>query len=433
MSPQSIVCTTCDAAVPYGRLSCPECGELLASVAGAARPAKARTATARAARGRTTQRATPSVLVDVPAQAAEAQPAEAQPAEAQPAEAQPEEAQPAGAPPQPAAWTPGSPDVVQDRTSTSALGWDVAAWDMHEPEVERFDDEPDPDAPDAPAWQHDASGWEPPIFQSIPEPDIADAPLAAGAATDVARAPTNGTAHDFPNVAWPADQAPRVPAPGVASPSPVASPPPGTSQTAPPPVARPPAPPPYIPDAPGAYVPPIVHAEPAGAPAPARAWAGRSAADLDAEKAGGSRTSMTGDLLDAARVTEFVGWLAVAGSAMAAVGFLLPWGMSVIGASGVGYFDRWGLAGPFHLIVFASLLALLGLSLVRNPIPLWLRVGVLGLGLGALLLGLTWPYLVALSGTGPGAMVVAVGALVLVAAGVVALATDRHAHEDRAV
>src|SRR6186997_3208380 len=34
---QSIVCGGCGSEVPYGRLSCPECGELLASVAGAIR------------------------------------------------------------------------------------------------------------------------------------------------------------------------------------------------------------------------------------------------------------------------------------------------------------------------------------------------------------------------------------------------------------
>ena len=142
-------------------------------------------------------------------------------------------------------------------------------------------------------------------------------------------------------------------------------------------VSRPPVPIPASPSAPGAYVPPMLHAEPSGPPAPARAWAGQAAAATAASKADQPRTS-AGDLLDATRVTEFVGWLAVAGSAMAAVGFLLPWGVSVIGATGIGYFDRWGLAGPFHPIVLLSLLAMLGLSLVRNPVPLWLRVGVLG-------------------------------------------------------
>src|SRR6188472_468314 len=37
MSTQSIACAACGAAVPYGRLACPACGELLASVAGTGR------------------------------------------------------------------------------------------------------------------------------------------------------------------------------------------------------------------------------------------------------------------------------------------------------------------------------------------------------------------------------------------------------------
>jgi hypothetical protein len=118
---------------------------------------------------------------------------------------------------------------------------------------------------------------------------------------------------------------------------------------------------------------------------------------------------------------------------MAAVGFVLPWGISVIGGSGVGYFDRWGLAGPFHPFVVLGLLGILGLALVRNPIPLWIRVGVTGLALGALLLGLVWPYLFYLPGTGPGVLVVAVGAIILLVAGIIALVADRHETEDGVV
>ena len=47
MTAQSIVCGACAAEVPYGRLSCPSCGELLASVAGSRRattPPRARSA-----------------------------------------------------------------------------------------------------------------------------------------------------------------------------------------------------------------------------------------------------------------------------------------------------------------------------------------------------------------------------------------------------
>ena len=169
---------------------------------------------------------------------------------------------------------------------------------------------------------------------------------------------------------------------------------------------------------------------PAGPPALARAWAGHTAVE-DTGAATGARASAAA-FVDGARLPEFIGWLAVAGSAMAAIGFVLPWGISVIGAGGVDYFDRWGLAGPFHPIVVLALLAVLGLALIRNPIPLWVRVGLPGLGLGALLLGLVWPYLVGLPGMGPGVLVVAVGAIVLAAAGIVALAADRHGTVDQA-
>jgi hypothetical protein len=186
-------------------------------------------------------------------------------------------------------------------------------------------------------------------------------------------------------------------------------------------------------DAPGAYVPPVVPATPAGPPALARSWAGHATTEEPAaDPATGARASAAA-LVDAARLPEFIGWLAVAGSAMAAIGFVLPWGISVIGATGVDYFDRWGLAGPFHPLVVLALLAVLGLALVRNPIPLWVRVGLPGLGLGALLLGLVWPYLVGLPGMGPGVVVVAVGAIVLGVAGIVALAADRHGPVDQAV
>lgn len=418
MSPQSIVCTTCDAAVPYGRLSCPSCGELLASVAGAARPTKPRAAAARAAKGRATERAvpaTPAVLVDVPPPSAVEAPLEAAAAAD-------------GAQAMSASTSPAPEDIAPayEPTRTGTLDWDPGGWDPTEPGEGGSTDgarEASTNGSQGPATRLAAQGWEPPIFgvaaAAADDPGVADA--GHGAATEPA-------AGGFSTVAWPADQVPPVPVPTEARtpiPTPAVAPAPAA--------ARPPVPGPFLPDAPGAYVPPIVHAEPAGAPAPARSWAGQAATNPGAEKPESPRASMAGDLLDAGRVTEFVGWLTVAGSAMAAVGFLLPWGVSVIGASGVGYFDRWGLAGPFHLVVFLSLLATLALSLLPNKVPPWLRVGLLGLGLGALLLGLTWPYLLGLTGTGPGAMVVAVGALLLGVAGVVALATDRHAHEDQAV
>jgi hypothetical protein len=302
MSSQSIVCASCNAAVPYGRLSCPGCGELLASVTGAARPTGARVAK------RSSEGSASAVLLDAP---------------------------------------PAAPVAALATALT---------------------------APAVPS----------------PWPSLDDGPQ------------------------WPEDR----PAAAVAT---VASPPVSPERSDPSPPA-----------APGAYVPPALPATPAGPPAPARAWAGQPTGDEATAGSERPRTSSASHV-DAARLTEFIGWLAVAGSAMAAVGFLLPWGVSVIGAAGVGYFDRWGLAGPFHPVVFVSVLGVLAAALVRNPVPLWIRVGLPGFGLSALLVGLVWPYLVGLPGIGPGALVVAVGALLLGVAGVMALVTDRHGTEDRSV
>jgi hypothetical protein len=128
------------------------------------------------------------------------------------------------------------------------------------------------------------------------------------------------------------------------------------------------------------------------------------------------------------RLLDFVRWLSVAGSAFAAVGFLLPWGQVVIGSADTGYFGRWGIAGPWHLLVALAILANLGLALIDNKVPVWIRTGITGLGLGALLLGPVWPYLTLPSlGAGPGAVIAAIGAAGLVVSGVLALVADRHA------
>ena len=105
----------------------------------------------------------------------------------------------------------------------------------------------------------------------------------------------------------------------------------------------------------------------------------------------------------------------------------------MIGGSGVDYFDRWGLAGPAHVVVVAGLLTILALTLVDNPVPVWIRTGLAGLGLGALLFGLVWPYLIGPLGSGPGVPIVAVGSIGLAASGILALVVDRHVGVDPAV
>jgi predicted membrane-bound spermidine synthase len=80
-----------------------------------------------------------------------------------------------------------------------------------------------------------------------------------------------------------------------------------------------------------------------------------------------------------------------------------------------------------------GLLVVLALALVRNQIPVWIRTGLTGLGLGALLFGLVWPYLIGPLGSGPGALIVAVGSAALAVSGILALVADRHEGVDRSV
>jgi hypothetical protein len=193
---------------------------------------------------------------------------------------------------------------------------------------------------------------------------------------------------------------------------------------------------------PGSYVPPVL--EPAAAPAPARSWAGHGAAD---PAAGATVAVAVGATADAtsdddpsaattrqAKAVEFVGWLAIAGAALSLAGFLLPWSsIAVIGADGIGYFDRWGLAGPWHVLVVAGLIGLLVAAILRERVPMWLGIGLPGLGLGALLVGLLWPYLLGPLEGSLGAMAVGLGALLLIGAGIAAIVVDRHGREMRPV
>lgn len=318
---QSIVCTACGAAVPYGRLSCPECGELLASVAGGRRGGSA---------AMSVDRAMPDVLHD---------------------------AQP---------------------TAQVAAAQERAPW-----ADEAGARDPDPIIVSGARWSADADGF--------------DALLAESAA--------------------PAVHPPAV----VARLEPAAA-------------------------APGAYVPPPAPAPTLGAtyaagpPAPARAWAGHGSSEAASagEPTGtpATPTAASATAGDAAEDTTgtVIRWLAVAGSALAAAGMVLPWSsLTVIGAEGVGYFDRWGLAGPGHLLVAAAVLGALGLALLRDRVPAWLGVGLPGPALGGLLLGLVWPYLIGPLGGQLGAWAVALGAALLIGSGIATLILDRHARVGRVV
>ena len=125
--------------------------------------------------------------------------------------------------------------------------------------------------------------------------------------------------------------------------------------------------------------------------------------------------------------TELPGWLAIAGSAIGAVSFLMPWSRDgVIGATGSTYFDRWGLANVGYLPLVVAALLLLAVNGVPNPIPTWIRAGLAPLTIGAILFGLDWAYQTRPYSDGLGVTLLLVGALVLMVGGLIGVRSGRH-------
>ncbi len=333
MATRTIECGECGESVPYGRLSCPACGALLAAVTRA--PSSSNGAS----------------------------------------------------PPDPeirgSAGNGASAPPAETRRSSSTRGpWSKAAGPASAP-VYLID--PDPDAADEPSPEVSPTPW-PPLVEREPASaapaTTADAPPAAS---------LGARPYDSRSFARNDDQAGVPP--------------------------------------PGAYLPPSSAASIAlttgvGGPVPSL----RSPALSDPMGATTANVRAALPRLDAARVGELAGWLVAAGSAMAALGFVLPWSVAVIGARGYGgYLDAWGLASPTHVIALALVLLTLALAVVKTTVPAWLRTGVLGLALGGLLMGLTWPYAIGPLGADIGAMLATLGGLALVVGGGLALWSDRHA------
>lgn len=379
MTAQSIVCGSCAAEVPYGRLSCPSCGELLASVAGSRRNAASVVSRTPIA----------DVLYEPPAAPSAAGVGSQLTLERAPRNVE-------------AARNPEAELPWGDATTTDGAGDTFAASLDGAADAQRGTTT---DVPVA-SWGTSLSGSATPKY--MPRP----APRQRPAAPAPIEAPTLGAA-----------PAAREPAP---TPAPVAPAQRPTMPTSPPVASGPVA----SFAGPGAYVPPLpIPAVPAGPAAPAREYAGLGGdADGDGASRPAGRPSIVSDGDARDRLLDFTRWLSVAGSSFAAVGFLLPWGLVVIGSPDVSYFGRWGIAGPWHVVVALAVLGNLALALVENRVPVWLRTGVAGLGLGALLLGLVWPYItIAALGTGPGAVIAGIGAAALVVSGLLTLVTERHA------
>lgn len=140
------------------------------------------------------------------------------------------------------------------------------------------------------------------------------------------------------------------------------------------------------------------------------------------------------DHLDRKRVEAGLEWGTALGSGLVAVSLLLPWSRSVIGSAGVNsYFDSWGVAGPAHVVVLAWSIALLGLAVIPNRVPIWLSRAVAPLTLGVFTLGLTWPYAIGPLGGQIGVVLAFVAGIVLVATGLVGEWHTRHALDESPV
>ncbi|HEV7604643.1 MAG TPA: hypothetical protein VGO15_06720 [Candidatus Limnocylindrales bacterium] len=389
MTLKTLDCVVCGESVPYGRLSCPACGALLASVSGAPRPVVRNAATRPA--GTSSAPPTPNVLVaDVAVQAhvrsrpktsARRRAADAATAGDPPAEKEPI-AEPAVAEP-PAVAVPRPPIMP-------LIAVDAA---LPEPAHDARLDEPFPRIPAGRAL------------------DRAFAPLAARPFVEDAAAASPWVLDEGPEPVLTARPYQRHLATGPDAPAATASFPGAYRRST-------------TPGAAVAAFADFATVMPAREALRSAALSGQARVTSEARGAVGS---MRG-LVDGATLIEIAGWFVIVGASMSVLGFLLPWSFVVIGSGGYGgYFNAWGLASPTHVLIFGALLGVLALGIVRTPVPAWLRSGVLGLVAGGVLVGLAWPYLVGRLGADVGVTVTALGGVALVIGGSVASWATRHA------
>jgi hypothetical protein len=121
------------------------------------------------------------------------------------------------------------------------------------------------------------------------------------------------------------------------------------------------------------------------------------------------------------------GWLIAAGGGLATIGFLLPW-VAVLGSD---YFSAWGLGSIANLPAFLLVFGVTALAILPSRLADWLRHGILGLSVGAFVLGLTWSRLVGASGGQIGVVLEGAGALLLIVGGILAIVRDRGGSEGR--
>lgn len=380
MATRTVVCPECAEPVPYGRLSCPGCGALLASVAGNPRRAEPLPAAA-AAVGDAASTAVATGIV------ATAEPADATARRRRPRA--PLAARVASRPAPPAPVPPSHP-----RTARAI-----------EPDPSTLPTPDDVEPVGAPGDLDDAAEPAPPEVElpGAPQPEPPSWPGPSGAPAAWASAPAAAMrAFGTLQPAWTTSE-PVPPAAAVE-------------------VPRTPA---------GAWLPPSAAFGPS---VPNGAVAGDPIAAAAAPpRVRPGVASLFSDLpFDAP--DDLPGWVVAIGSAVSVAGFLLPWAAAIpFFTTGIGYMDRWGFAVPSHVLVFLGALGLLVLTILPNRLPGWIREGALPLAFGGLLLGVVWPYVIGGIGAQIGALSVAFGGLLLIAGGILGVRPKRHAQRPPAV
>jgi hypothetical protein len=113
---------------------------------------------------------------------------------------------------------------------------------------------------------------------------------------------------------------------------------------------------------------------------------------------------------------DAAGRVVAAASAVGALGFLLPWtDAPVLGRA--GYTAQWGFAASSYVVPWLLAVGILVVTLLPDRVPGSVQSGTLPLTVGALLLGLAWPHLLGSAGLHVGSLLVAGAALALIPAG----------------
>ena len=179
----------------------------------------------------------------------------------------------------------------------------------------------------------------------------------------------------------------------------------------------------------GVYLPPSAVLPPGEAlPLPGSVAAPAPESTNSPRAAGGPLAGLSASMNSLAVPADAGAQTIAIGGGIAVLGFLLPWADIVIGSRSLdgGLFSTWGLAGPAAPLAFLLVLGLTALAVLRPNLPDWIGLSTPAIAVAALLVGILWPYLFGSFGAAIGVYVVAAGAFVLVAGGLVERVASRH-------